>query len=122
MPIQPFADVAVLYHSPADGGWVAHSLRTDQVGTGDDMVRALADLIRGVNGLLAEAAADPTVAYLREAPADIPALAAGSVRLPAEVGQVARKIAGDTWPESIDPRFVPVAAAAAFTADLPRAA
>ena len=64
----PIADEAVIYHSKEDDCWIAHSIKTDQVGTGDQVVEALADLIRGVRAVLSLAAKDRTIAYLREAP------------------------------------------------------
>ena len=86
---------------PFAGRWLLDyiSLRTDQVGTGIDMGHALADLIRGVDGLLELAREDETMAYLREAPADIQARAAASKNLPREIYEVAHKIARGDWPE-----------------------
>jgi hypothetical protein len=103
--IEHFEDSALIYHSQENGCWIAHSLRTDQVGTGIDMGHALADLIRGVDGLLELAREDETMAYLREAPADIRARAAASKNLPREIYEVAHKIARGDWPKDIDPAF-----------------
>jgi hypothetical protein len=116
--VKPFMDKVVIYHSQADGCWLAHSLRTDQVGAGADMGRALADLIRGIDQLLALAEEDQTVAYQREAPAEIQALAARSKALPKEIYEVAHKLARGDWPESIEPAFTGNDDEA-FTADIP---
>jgi hypothetical protein len=98
-------DIAVLYRSEEDSVWVAHSLRTDQVGVGNRIVDALADLIRAVDAVLAIAHADKTVAYLREAPADIQKLRDSAKCLPGEIYEVAHKMARGQWPDEIDPGF-----------------
>lgn len=99
--IEPFEDEVVIYHSEEDGCWVAHSLRTDQVGAGDRIVDALATLIRGIHGLCRLAAQDRTVGYLREAPAEIQNLARKAKVLPLEVYEVAHKMATGQWPEDL---------------------
>jgi hypothetical protein len=93
-----FDDDVVIYRSAEDGGWVAHSLRTDQIGAGDRIVDALAELIRAVHGLLHLAEEDETIAYLREAPAEVQDLAADANVLPLEIFEVAHKMATGTWP------------------------
>jgi hypothetical protein len=113
-----FTDSVVIYHSTDDNCWIAHSLRTDQVGTGVDMGRALADLIQGIDQLLEIASEDVTVAYLREAPADVRAIAAKSKPLPKEIYEVAHKIARGEWPEDIDPAFLAQNDDETFTAEL----
>ncbi|MGC9261671.1 MAG: hypothetical protein ACP5I8_16525 [Phycisphaerae bacterium] len=79
-----FSDTAVIYHSTEDNCWIAHSLRTDQIGTGERVVDALADLIRGVRAVLRLAQKDESIAYLREAPPEIKKLATRSRKLPHE--------------------------------------
>lgn len=103
--IKPFNDTAIIYYSEDDGCWIAHSLRTDQVGTGVDMGRALADMIRGIDGLLDLARADETIAYQREAPAEIQERLTSSKKLPKEIYEVAHKIARGEWPQEIEPSF-----------------
>jgi hypothetical protein len=98
-------DIAVLYRSEEDSVWVAHSLRTDQIGTGARIVDALADLIRAVDEVVAIAAGDATVAYLREAPAEIQKIKESAECLPSEIYEVAHKIARGQWPQEIDPDF-----------------
>jgi hypothetical protein len=104
--ITEFRDTAVIYYSPEDRCWIAHSLRTDQVGTGEDMVQAFADLVRGIDGLLELADEDETVKFLREAPKDIQKMAASSRPLPKEMYEIAHKLARGQWPQEIDPAFV----------------
>jgi hypothetical protein len=69
--IKGFTDSAFIYCSAEDGCWIAHSLRNDQSRTGIDMAHALVDLIQGFDNVLALADEDDSIAYLREAPADI---------------------------------------------------
>lgn len=45
-------DTCVIYYSREDKCWVAHSVRTDQIGMGDCVVHALADLMRAVEQVL----------------------------------------------------------------------
>lgn len=116
--IPPFEDMAVLYHSADDNCWIAHSLRTDQIGTGGDMGEALEELIRGIDQLLAIADSDATVAYLREAPTAIQDLAKHSKKLPAEIYEVAHKRARGCWPEDIQPAFNTTSDDQAFVAEL----
>ena len=113
-----FKDVAFIYRSQEDDCWIAHSLRTDQIGTGIDMGRALADLIRGIDSLLQIAAEDGTVAYLREAPKEIQDRAAISKPLPKEIYEVAHKIARGEWPTEIDPSFQATDDDEEFTAEV----
>ena len=90
--MEGFKDTAIIYHSVEDGCWIAHSLRTDQIGTGEDMIQAFADLIRGIDGLLEIAGEDETIAYLREAPEEIQGLAEKSGQLPKEMYEIAHKL------------------------------
>lgn len=103
--IPPFRDAAVIFFSQEDGCWIAHSLRTDQCGTGVGIAYALADLIRAVDQVCEIAREDETVAYLREAPQDIQKMAATGKKLPREIYEVAHKMARGQWPENIEPEF-----------------
>jgi hypothetical protein len=47
------ADHCVIYYSKKDMCWIAHSLYTDQVGTGEDIRDALAELISAIRSLIA---------------------------------------------------------------------
>jgi hypothetical protein len=116
--IAGFKDTLVIYHSQEDGCWIAHSLRTDQIGTGVDMGRALADAIRGIDQLLEIAKEDETVAYLREAAPKIQDMASASKPLPKEIYEVAHKLARGEWPDDIDPAFTAQNDDETFTAEL----
>ena len=94
------AETVVIYHSEADAGWVAHGLRTDQIGIADTPVDALAQLLRLLEVLCEEAAKDSTLAYLREAPQEIQQLAEQSEILPGEIFEVAHWKAHGRWPET----------------------
>jgi hypothetical protein len=83
-----FKDEIVVYHSEEDGCWFAHSLRADQIGAGDRIVDALADLIRGIVSLLDMAREDATIGLKREAPPEVKAIAAKSTALPLEILEV----------------------------------
>jgi hypothetical protein len=117
--IPPFEDSALIYFSAEDKCWIAHSLRTDQIGTGVDMGRAFADLIRGIDNLLDIAEEDETVDYLRDAAPEIVELAAKSKPLPREIYEVAHKLARGEWPENdIEPIFAAQDDQETFKADL----
>ena len=45
----PQADICLIYFSEDDNCWVAHGLHTDQIGTGDWFVDALADYLVGID-------------------------------------------------------------------------
>ncbi len=99
LKIPPFEDHVVIYHSAEDGCWIAHSLKMDQIGTGERIVDALADFIRCANALLKLADSDESIAYLREAPDAIKELARNSKVLPREIYEVAHKHATGEWPK-----------------------
>lgn len=89
----------VIYRSPPDGGWVAHGLRTDQVGIAASPVDALAQLIRLVHALLDESAIDQSIEILRAAPEEIRKMAEVSTPLPKEIVEVAHWKAVGKWPQ-----------------------
>ena len=95
-------DRLVIYYSGEDACWIAHSMRTDQLGTGDCIVDALADAIKTVNYLLAEAQDDPTIAVLRDAPANVQKLAKKARKLPGELFEIAHKKATGHWPKDLN--------------------
>jgi hypothetical protein len=64
------SDVCLVYWSQADKRYVAHSMRTDQIGTGDCIVHAMADLLHAVKDLLELAEQDASIQVLKPAPAD----------------------------------------------------
>ena len=114
-----FQDEVVVYRSKQDGCWIAHSLRADQIGTGERVVEALADLIRAMRALTDLARRDESIAYLREAPADVQAIAKRSTPLPKEVFEVAHKMVTGEWPDEFELDFRPKNDHATFKAALP---
>lgn len=94
-------DTCVVYFSKADGCWVGHSLRTDQVGTGDCVLEALADLLKAVKGLLELKAEDPDIEVLRRAPDKIRRMAEKAEPLPRELYEIAHKMVQGDWPGDI---------------------
>lgn len=100
-----FQDKCVIYYSRTDKCWIAHSLHTDQIGTGECVVNALADLLRAVNQIITIAREDDTVRIFRKAPKAIQEKAKRAEMLPREIYEIAHKIVHDTWPEDIDPNF-----------------
>ena len=103
--IKRIMDECVLYYDKDDECWVAHSLRMDQVGTGDCVVDALVSLLRAVDFVLHDAAEDMTLAYEREAPKEIQDLKIGATKLPHEVYEIAHKIVHGEWPEDLAVTF-----------------
>lgn len=77
----------VLYKSREDSCWIAHGLRTDQIGTGQDAVHALADGIRAVDAVLETASQRSHVKAYREAPPEIQRLAKTATLLPDEISE-----------------------------------
>ena len=94
---------AVIYFSDEDGCWIAHGMHTDQIGTGARIVDALADFMKAINQVIEESAKDPTLTYLREAPAEIRAKYKAASKLPGEIYEVAHKIVHGEWPEDWNP-------------------
>ena len=103
--IRPFEDQCVIYFSKEDDNWIAHSLRTDQVGIGDCIIDALADLIKAVNSIIKEAAKDQTITVMREAPANIQKLLGKADELPREMVEIAYKKVHGQWPKTIKLEF-----------------
>ncbi len=95
-------DVAVIYFSSEDEGWIAHSIFTDQIGWGLNPTGALAELIRVVDKLLALAAQDESVSYLQQAPDEIFERMKRSKPFPVEWFEVAHKKARGDWPETAE--------------------
>lgn len=102
-PMKKIPDTVVIYHSTEDGCWIAHSLRTDQIGTGTRIVDALADVIRAVDQVCAEAAADGSLAILREAPPEVQEILKTAKKLPGEIHDIAYKMVHGEWPKELDP-------------------
>src|SRR5665213_453784 len=98
MPKIDLTEPAVLYHSEEDACWIAHGLRTDQIGTGDRLVTALADLMRAVRALCEMAEKDESIAYLRPAPPEIFERFRNAKPLPKELSEISHKMAFGEWP------------------------
>jgi hypothetical protein len=94
---------AVIYFSEEDQCWIAHGLHTDQIGTGQRIVDALADFIKAVDQILDEAAKDESLAYLREAPREIRKIYKTAQALPGEIYEVAHKMVHGRWPSDWNP-------------------
>ena len=70
-----FVDAFVVYPSLDDPGWfVAHSLRTDQIGVDDSVEGAVCELVLALKALFEEHAKDPSVVVEDPAPDDVQAL------------------------------------------------
>lgn len=95
---QAIADSVVIYWSKDDACWIAHSLRTDQIGFGSRVVDALADVIRAVAQSHEVAASDPRIAAYQDAPQEIQQLADQAAPLPLEIYEIAHKMVHGEWP------------------------
>ena len=113
-----FEDTLVIYHSADDRCWIAHSLETDQVGTGNSIVDAMADAIKAVHQVFALAREDRTIAYRRRAPREIFAIRKHAKRLPGEFFEVAHKKVHGKWPQNLKLDIAPKAGSDAFTAEI----
>ena len=102
---KPFVDHCVIYYARTDKCWVAHSLRTDQIGAADSVVEALAALLRAVDFVLEDAADDPTLTVFREAPPEIQEMSRQAMPLPKEIYEIAHKMARGEWPKEFAPEF-----------------
>lgn len=91
-------DECLIYYSRSDQCWIGHSLRTDQIGTGDCVLDSLTDLMSGIKNLLKLAAEDETIAIYREAPKAIKERAAKATLLPEEIFEIAYKKVYGEWP------------------------
>ena len=89
----------VLYYSTEDHCWIAHGLTTDQVGTGDCLVDALADFIKAFDQIVALAKREGDIDILRNAPPATQLQQASAQSLPREFYEIAHKKARGTWPD-----------------------
>ena len=103
--IRPFPDTCVIYYSRGDSCWIAHSLRSDQIGTGESIVEALANLLRAVDHLLTLAESDDTLKILSAAPQSVKLKARSAQKLPNEVYEIAYKMIHGKWPKQLEPEF-----------------
>lgn len=100
-------DECLVYWSRQDKCWVAHSLRTDQIGTGDCIVRAIADLLRAIKGLLELAEEDERIQVHRPAASEFQEMARTAKLLPREIYEIAHKMVVGGWPEDLKAEFTP---------------
>ena len=100
-----FRDTYAIYYSAADKRWIAHSLRTDQMGTGNCILDALVDGLRAIDQVLDYADKHPGTKVLTPAPPEIFALAKDANRLPEELADIAHKTLYGEWPDAIKPSF-----------------
>ena len=100
-------DECLVYWSADDNCWIAHSLLTDQIGTGDCVVHAIADLLQAVKGLLELAAEDDTIQVLKPAAAEVRKLSESAKALPREIYEIAHKMVFGGWPDDMQVEFTP---------------
>ena len=91
----------VIYESAEDKCWIAHGLRSDQIGMGDCIVEALVAYMRAIEHALRAAAEGKDVTLRRLAPPEIRALARTARLLPREVFEIAYKRLKGRWPEDL---------------------
>lgn len=94
-------DKFLIYFDRDDKCWVAHSLLTDQIGTGDNIITALADGYKAVIQIHRAVHRDPTLATHRKAPAAIQRKLANARKLPGEMADIAFKKATGKWPQDL---------------------
>ena len=100
--VQPNPYDCMIYWSKQDECWVAHSLRTDQIGLGQGPVYALADMIKAVDQVMDVAAEDASITPWREAPARVQNMVEKADVLPREMYEVAHRMALGEWPKHLD--------------------
>lgn len=96
-----FWDIYAIYFSKSDKCWIAHSLRTDQFGTGDCVVDAFVDGMKAVDQVIELAKKQPDIQVLRDAPEEIQQIAKNAMRLPDEIFEIAHKKLYGEWPEEL---------------------
>jgi len=113
-------DRVVVYASTEDQCWVAHSLRTDQIGVGDSIVEAVVDLVRAVKNLMESAVKDDRVQVCHEAPPEIQELADSAEELPRSIIDVVTQRVHGPWPKNWPPNVqnIPTRKRAAYFHEL----
>jgi|WetSurMetagenome_2_1015567.scaffolds.fasta_scaffold12491_7 hypothetical protein len=99
--IRAFTETFVIYQSEEDKRWIAHGLRTDQMGYGDCMVDALVDYMKAIDQILRVAVEEKDIQILREAPPEVQARAKTAQRLPREIFEIAHKRVRGEWPADL---------------------
>ena len=100
--VKQLMETCVIYQSTKDNCWIAHSLRTDQIGTGNDVVEALTDLLIAIDELLELAEEESNIEVFRAAPSEIQNKVKTAKRLPKEIYEIAHRKARGDWPLDID--------------------
>jgi hypothetical protein len=100
--IRRIMETCIIYESRKDKCWIAHSLRTDQIGTGNDVIEALADLLLAVDQLLELAEEESNIEVFRSAPSSIQNKVRTATHLPKEIYDIAHRKARGDWPLEID--------------------
>lgn len=101
-----FKDTFLIYFSDEDKCWVAHSLCTDEIGTGDCIINALTDGIKAVNQVIELAKERPDIKFPSHAPDEYWDMAKQAKALPREMYEIAFKRFHGDWPEDdIKPKF-----------------
>ena len=103
----PFMDTFAIYFSKTDKCWIAHSLRTDQFGTGDCVLNAFVDGMKAVDQVVELAKKQPDIQVLHEAPEEVQQIAKNAMPLPKEISEIAHKQLYGTWPKELPVEFKP---------------
>jgi len=98
----PFRGESVIYFSKEDDCWIAHSLHTDQMGYGDCIVDALADLFVALRQIVTAQSSDKTIEIFCEAPLHIQNIKQVAKELPECFYQIACDRADGKWPRDFD--------------------
>ena len=101
--IKSFMDTVVIYWSRSDQKWIAHSLRTDQIGIGECVIEALAEEMKAVRFSMELAEKDETIKLFRSAPQWVKDKVDNAQRLAEEAYERAYKLVYGRWPKSIEP-------------------
>jgi hypothetical protein len=95
----PKEDRCVIYYSKDDKCWIAHSLYTDQIGTGKSVLFALVKLMTVVDSLFAIYKEQKDIRVWRDAPQEIFKKAETSTPLSKMLYGIAHRIARGQWPK-----------------------
>jgi len=96
-----FSETCVIYESAEDACWVAHGVRTDQMGLGDSIVDALVEYMKAIEQVLKVASEGKDITILRPAPSEVRAMAKRAKELPEEIFEIAHKKLYGKWPRHI---------------------
>ena len=102
-----FWDIFAIYFSKPDNCWIAHSLRTDQFGTGDCVLNAFVDGMKAVDQVIELAKKQPDTEIFNDAPEEIKQIAKNAIPLPKEISEIAHKKLYGKWPKELPVEFKP---------------